>query len=209
MIFFYETKSTRIKNGVIKNVTCPHCETNTDIRYSVFGRYAYLYGIPLFPVGKKKILECNKCKATYNLKDLSDIKQKFASEQKQNSPKTLKLHFIVPIVIGLLIIIMLFISVKGEYDSKKFSENPKIGDVYFKITSSGKYSICRVTSVTKDSVFVLLNNKEIEKEEKLNTINIDSNFTTKTAGYSRQQIIDFYKNGKSIYRIQRENKNKK
>jgi len=204
MIFFYGTKSSTIKNGVINNVTCPHCETNTGMNYSVFGRYAHLYWIPFFPVGKVKILECKNCKSTYELKNLPIlIRQKFNSEQKINPAKTPITHFSILIIIGILVSIGIILNIKSASDSKEFAENPKVGDVYFETTSTGKYSTSKVTKVTKDSVFVLVNNMEIDKKSNVDKINKDSNFTTNTYGYSKKQIIDFVKDGKTIYEIQR------
>ena len=203
-MIFYGTKSTTIKNGVIRNVACPHCQTNTVMNYTVFGRYAHIYWIPFFPIGKQQILECNHCKSTYELKNLPEvIKQKFHKEQEQNPAKTPITHFTFSIIIGLGIAFAFFSSLKSDSDSKEFSENPKVGDVFFETTSTGKYSTSRVTKVTKDSVFVLVNNMEIEQKSSVDKINIDNNFTTVKDSYSRKQIIDFYKDGKTIYEIQR------
>jgi len=204
MIFFYGTKSTVIKNGVLRNITCPHCDANTGMNYSVFGKYVHLYWIPIFSVGKQKILECNSCKSTYELKNLPEsIKEKFKKEQEQNPAKTPILHFTLLIIIGLIITYGFYSNFKSGYDSKEFSENPKVGDVYFETTISGKYSTSRVTKVTKDSVYVLLNNIEIGKKSDISIINIDKNFTTNTDGYTRKEIMDFVKDGKTIYRIER------
>lgn len=203
-MIFYGTKSTAIKNGVIRNVSCPHCQTNTVMNYTVYGRYAHIYWIPFFPIGKQQILECNHCKSTYELKNLPEaIKQKFHKEQEQNPVKTPITHFTFLIIISLGIAFAFFSSLKSNSDSKEFSENPKVGDVFFETTSTGKYSTSRVTKVTKDSVFVLVNNMEIEQKSNIDQINIDSNFTTVKDSYSRKQIIDFYKDGKTIYEIQR------
>ena len=203
-MIFYGTKSTRIKNGVIKNVACPYCQTNTQMNYTVYGRYTHIYWIPFFPIGKQQILECNHCKSTYELKNLPEaIKQKFHKEQEQNPAKTPITHFTFSIIIGLGIAFAFFSSLKSNSDSKDFSENPKVGDVFFETTSTGKYSTSRVTKVTKDSVFVLVNNMEIEQKSSVGKINVDSNFTTAKDSYSRKQIIDFYKDGKTIYEIQR------
>lgn len=203
-MIFYGTRSSSIKNGVIRNVTCPHCQTNTGMNYTVFGKYAHLYWIPFFPIGKQQILECNHCKATYELKNLPEaIRQKFHKEQEQNPAKTPIAHFSFSIIIGLIIVFAFFSGLKTDSDSKDYSENPKVGDVFFETTNSGKYSTSRVIKVTKDSVFVLVNNMEIEKKSSVDKINIDSNFTTAKDGYTRKEIIDFYKDGKTIYKIER------
>jgi hypothetical protein len=203
-MIFYGTRSSSIQNGVIRNVDCPHCQTNTQMNYSIFGKYAHIYWIPLFPIGKQQILECNHCKATYELKNLPEnIKQKFYSEQKLNPAKTPITHFSLLIIIGICVAFGLYSDFKTDSESNDYAQNPKVGDVFFETTNSGKYSTSRVTKVTKDSVYVTLNNMEISQKSKLPKINIDSNFTTAKAAYSRKQIIDFYKDGKTIYEIRR------
>lgn len=203
-MIFYGARSSSIQNGVIKNVDCPHCQANVDMSYSIFGRYVHIYWIPLFPIGKQQILECKTCKASYELKNLPEsIKQKFYAEQKLNPAKTPITHFSLLIIVGILVTCGFLYTLKTNSDSKGFAENPQIGDVFFETTDSGKYSTSRVTKVTADSVYVTLNDMEISQKSKISKINVDSNFTTNKAAYSRKQIIDFYKDGKTIYEIKR------
>lgn len=200
----YGTRASSIQNGVITNVDCPHCETNTQMNYSVFGKYAHVYWIPLFPLEKQQVIECNHCKASYELKELpKNIKQKFYSGQKLNPAKTPITHFSLLIIIGICVAFGLYSDYKTDSESADYAQNPKVGDVFFETTNSGKYSTSRVTKVTKDSVYVTLNNMEISQKSKLPKINIDGNFTTAKAAYSRKQIVDFYKDKKTIYEIQR------
>ncbi|MEM9527595.1 MAG: hypothetical protein AAGA31_13365, partial [Bacteroidota bacterium] len=39
---------------------------------SFFGRYAHVFWIPLFPIGKKSVCECTHCKRTYDSSDYSE-----------------------------------------------------------------------------------------------------------------------------------------
>lgn len=90
-MIFYGTNSSRLKDGILSNVECPHCQQQVTMRYSVFGRYAHIYWIPLFPIGKTNVLECTHCKRTYKLRELPErIKQKFEVEKHTGIPF---LHF--------------------------------------------------------------------------------------------------------------------
>ncbi len=81
-MIFYGINSSKLKDGQLNNVTCSNCETQTAMTYGVFGKYFYLYWIPVFPLGKTNILECNSCKKTYKLKELPEqIKHKFKTEK--------------------------------------------------------------------------------------------------------------------------------
>ena len=86
-MIFYGTNASRLKDGRLNNVTCPNCNNDTAMNYSVFGKYAYLYWIPVFPIGKENVLECNSCNKTYNLNELPDqIKRKFETEKHTGLP---------------------------------------------------------------------------------------------------------------------------
>ena len=102
-MIFYGSKSSEIGTGKLRNVTCPHCQNNVEMNFSVFGRYSHIYWIPFFPIGKENILECNSCKSTYHLKDLPEtIKQKFNQDLERNPIKTPISHFSLTLTIDLI-----------------------------------------------------------------------------------------------------------
>jgi hypothetical protein len=82
-MIFYGTKASTIKNGQIINVDCPNCETNSSMIYSVFGKYAHIYWIPLFPIKKITITECNNCKKTFEYKELPQAIQTKLDREKE------------------------------------------------------------------------------------------------------------------------------
>jgi zinc-ribbon family len=203
-MIFYGTNSSNLKTGTLRNVSCPHCATDSSMNYSIYGKYFYIYWIPVFPIGRTNIAECNHCKATYNLKDLDQsVQNKFQQEQDRNPVKTpIKLYS--GLIIGAIIAIGVFaFALKSDADSEDFAKNPKVGDVFYETTASGKFSTSVVTKIDKDSVYVLQNN--IETDQKTD---VEKSCVTKTNyeypyAMTRKQIIDFVKVGDSIYEIKR------
>lgn len=63
-MIFYGTKGSHLKSERVSSVNCRHCEQQTSYTVSIFGRYAYLYWIPVFPLTKKGVAECDHCKIT-------------------------------------------------------------------------------------------------------------------------------------------------
>ena len=204
-MIFYGTRSSNLKNGKIKNVSCPHCTTDTDMNYSVFGKYAHIYWIPFFPIGRINVAECNNCKSTYELKNLDEsVKQKFKKEQDFNPVKTPIWFFSGLFIIATITMSVMYYNNKQDDDEKVFIKNPKVGDLYHFKASEGFYSCMKVQKITKDSIFCLANDMETDQETGIDDINIDKNYSLKTIwGYSKKELVELMKDEKFIYQIDR------
>jgi len=200
-MIFYGTNSSRLKDGQLSNVTCPNCNTQTSMAYSVFGKYAYLYWIPVFPMGKVNILECNQCKKTYKLKELpQQIQQKFETEKHTGIPF---LHFSGLAIILLVIAYFSYSNSKHEADEAEYIKAPAIGDIYsIPSEGSGQYTTMKITSVTNDSIYFVLNDYEISEKSAIYKIDKASNYTTYMEGYSKEEITSLY-NDNTIFNIDR------
>ena len=201
-MIFYGTNSSRLKDGQLNNVTCPNCENQTSMIYSVFGKYAYIYWIPIFPLGKVNVLECNSCKRTFKLKELPEqIKHKFELEKHRGIPI---LHFSGLAIIVLAIAFFAYSGSKNKELDAKYIQAPAIGDVYSVLSdTNGQYTTMKVTDVSNDSVFVVYNDYEIDKRSAIYKIDKKENYTVYEGGYTKQEILSLYED-KTIYEIDRE-----
>ena len=201
-MIFYGTKASTIKNGQIINVDCPHCETNTSMTYSIFGKYAHIYWIPFFPTSKVTVAECNNCKRTFDYKELpQSIQTKLDREKEKDTVKTPIWMFSGLFIIAILVAIGYYMS--GETDKKEaaYLKNPKVGDVYRFESNKGFYSTMKVESVLKDSVHVFVNDMETNKTSGISDIDKPENYK-ELYGYSKEEIRKMYKD-KEIYAIDR------
>lgn len=72
MFIFYGSRASKLKSTYsLDRSICPYCESKGTLNVSSYGRYAHVFFIPLFPLSKKKIIECSHCKTSYHPKDLS------------------------------------------------------------------------------------------------------------------------------------------
>lgn len=62
----YGTRAKHLGSFQVKDISCPFCEQVEPQHMSVFGRYAHVMWIPVFPLGKRQIAECTRCKRTYD-----------------------------------------------------------------------------------------------------------------------------------------------
>ncbi len=200
---FFGTKASRIKDGQINNVTCPNCENQTSMTYSIFGKYAHIYWIPAFPVGRENIIECNSCKQTYKVKELPEhLKQKFEFEKQ--GAKTPLWYFSGLAIIACLISFGAWSSSQNKTNNEEYIKAPQIGDVYsIEASQNGYYSSIKVTDVTQDSVYVIINDYEIDRRTKISQIDKAENYTTQIDSYSKEEIINLYDEN-VIYEIDRD-----
>lgn len=200
-MIFYGRNSSRLKDGQIHNVTCPNCQNSTTMSYSIFGKYAHLYWIPTFPMGKENILECNHCKQTYKLKELPDqVKQKFELEKHNGYPFW---YFSGLIAIACLIALISYWSKQDDENNKVYIESPQYGDVYsIKSDKDGYYTSLKITQVKNDSVFVIFNDYEIDRRSKIYKIDKDKNYTMEPEGFTKSELKNLFEEG-IIYDIDR------
>jgi|JFJP01.1.fsa_nt_gi zinc-ribbon family len=193
-MIFYGTKASNIKNGQVINVDCPHCETNTSMTYSVFGKYAHVYWIPFFPIGKVTVTECNNCKRTFEYSELPQaIQTKIDREKEKEGVKTPIWMFSGLGVVAVLIAIGFVVSGQTEKKEAEYLKAPKAGDVYEMKIDNGHYSTIRVDKVDKDSLYVTFNDFETDKISGLSEIDVEKNYTIFKGSYTKKMIENLYK----------------
>jgi len=201
-MIFYGTNSSRLKNGKLNNVQCPNCENQTSMTYTVFGKYAYLYWIPVFPLGKTNILECDHCKRTYDLKELPEpVKRKFDLEKHTSIPF---LHFSGLAIIAGIIGFIGYSNAKDKENTAIYINEPAVGDVYYMDSDThGRYTSMKIRLVSSDSVFVAHNTYEIDRKSAIDEIDVPENYDLISVGYSKEEILSLY-NDDTIYEISRD-----
>lgn len=201
-MIFYGTKASTIKNGQIINVDCPNCETNSSMIYSVFGKYAHIYWIPLFPIKKITVTECNNCKKTFEYKELPQaIQTKLDREKEKDGAKTPIWMFSGLFIIATLVAFGIYSSGETEKKEAEYLKAPKVGDIYRFESNPGFYSTMKVESILKDSLHVFINKVETNKTSGVDDIDKPENYS-EIYGYSKAEIIKMYKD-KEIYEINR------
>ncbi|WP_309608645.1 zinc-ribbon domain-containing protein [Flavobacterium sp.] len=203
-MIFYGTNSSKLKDGRISNTTCPNCETNSKMDYTIFGKYFYIYWIPIFPIGRVNIVECNHCKATYDIKNLDqNIKTIFQKEQERNPTKT-PIKLFSGLIIGAIITVAIIgFGIKADNDSLEFAKNPKVGDVFCEVTLRGWYSSAKVVKVTKDSIFALENNMETDQKSSVDEIASKEENYTLSWPMTKKEYLEFATKADTIYKIDR------
>ena len=113
-MIFYGSKASNL--GVQQlNAHCDTCNMKTRQNTATFGKYAHVYWIPLFPIGKKSVSECQTCYKTIPDAQFSpDLKSAYSL----NKPKTPITHWSGGIIIALLISYFTYSSATREIDPR-------------------------------------------------------------------------------------------
>lgn len=78
-MIIFGSKTSNIGNFEILDSTCDYCNHVGTQRLYVFGNYAHIFWMPVFPLGKDVIAECSHCKRTIEQKDFSpELKQMYS-----------------------------------------------------------------------------------------------------------------------------------
>lgn len=199
----YGTNAKILKVGQIINVNCPSCEVNTTFKYSIYGKYAYIYFIPFFPLSKITVAECNSCNKTFEYKNLPEkIKSKFQREKEIHPVKYPIWIFSGLIAIPFLIVIAVFIARNIKDNEDIYIKNPLPGDVYHLKLDNGHFTTIRVDKIKKDSVYVTFNDYETDKTSGIDDIDLEENYTTNKDTYHKHYLEIQY-NSESIISIDR------
>lgn len=201
-MIFYGTRAKNIHNGQIKNVKCPSCENETNMKYSVFGKYAHVYWVPFFHMETIYVTECNNCYKTYEPKELGDdVKKKLKIEKERNGIKAPIWFYSGPFIILGLILFGLYSSMKEDSNTEEYYKNPIKGDVYEVKTMDGNYSSMKFERKLNDSIYFLVNDMAINKSSEIDKINIDKYYNDM---YSFHKLyIDSLFKSHYIYKINR------
>ncbi|QXP60004.1 hypothetical protein [Olleya sp. HaHaR_3_96] len=202
-MIFYGSKATKLKDGTLNNIKCPNCEDGRTMHYAIFGKYAYLYWIPMFPIGKENILECASCKKTYKLKTLpNQVREKFNLEKAD--VKYPIWYFSGLAVLAVIIAFLMYSGKQNAENEKRYIEDPAVGDVYaLETPQKGYYSTMKINKVTADSIFVIYNDVSIDKKSKTYKLDKPENYTTEFDGYSKAEIKSLFAK-KTIYDVDRD-----
>ena len=202
-MIFYGTKGSHLQSGILKSVLCPACATETNMNFSVFGRYVHVYWIPVVAMKKVVVTECNNCKITSKFKDLPVvIQEKYKRQQSLNEVKTPVWYFSGGVILLSVLAFAIYTGIQAKADEKIYIKNPVAGDVYrINIRENNHYTTAKVKSTTTDSVSIFVNEMETTGYSGIDEIDIEKNYK-KFFNIARKDLVKMYDDS-DIYQIDR------
>lgn len=190
----YGSRSTHLKSDKLRNVTCPNCQTKDSLTASTYGRHAHIFWIPLFPMGKTGIFECQHCHKGFKKNELGED-GKLAYKNFLTDVKTPLWKFSGLGIIALLFCWGAFSSKMTEDKVAELVESPAMYDKYTFKTETNSYSTFKVVEVFADSIYVNHNDYEIDRVSSISKIDKEENYPDDIYVISTDEILEMYAAG--------------
>lgn len=100
-MIIYGSKGTHLYSEEVSGIECSHCKQQSNHNISIFGRYAHIFWIPFFPLGKKGVAECTHCKRTLAPNEMNEF-LKLAYKKVESVTKVPVWHWVGLALVGLL-----------------------------------------------------------------------------------------------------------
>lgn len=138
-MIIYGSRASHLRSIQLDTETCPHCNQQGTIILSTYTRYAHVFWIPLFSLGRFSVSQCTHCKQTMEFKQMPA--QIGAYHYKNLAQTRLPLwQFVGLAIIGIAIAFGVYNSKKDKEEQAQYVQTPMAGDVYELKTETGAYT---------------------------------------------------------------------
>jgi hypothetical protein len=167
-MLIYGSKATQIASKSLSD-KCTNCGAENSVQMAVFQKYAHVFWIPFFPIGKTGVTQCAHCKQVLEKKEFSSSLLS-TYETLISDSKTPRWTFSGLAVLTLLIILVSISNAQNDKKNAQLILAPKKGDIYEIRNDYEHYTLYKIDHVAGDTVFILMNEYESNKVTGLNTL---------------------------------------
>lgn len=194
----FGSKSKEIASKIIEEA-CPNCGTQHSVSLFVFQKYAHVFWIPMFSIGRTGVSRCSNCKQLLTFKEMPPS---FVTAYKGISTiaKTPLWMFSGLALLAVLIIFVVFAGNYQEEKNARLISAPKSGDIFEIKTTENQYTLYKIDQVVGDSVFVFENNYETNKLRGLDDLKLKGAkaYSEDVYGFSKDNLKQMLENGEII-----------
>jgi hypothetical protein len=197
-MIIYGSRSKELAREVLLD-KCTHCGTSNSIDMHVFQKYAHVFWIPFFPLGKTGVSQCDHCKQVLRLKEMpSSLKESYNIIKAQT--KTPLWMFAGLAIVGFFITAGVISEIKKDEKNAQLVLAPKSGDILEVKLNVNSYTIYKIEEVTSDSVFIRLNNYETNKRNRIDDLKKkgEDSYSEDVYGYSKAGLKAMLEKGEII-----------
>jgi hypothetical protein len=196
-MIIYGSRASHLKSVQLQNESCPNCSQQGSVLLSTYTKYAHIFWIPLFPVGRFSLSQCQHCKQTLEQKQMP---AQIAAHHHRNLAETRSplWQFTGLALIGVLVAFGVYGNAADKEEQAALLKNPMSGDVYEIKTESGSYTTFKIANVKTDTVEVWLNDYETNKITGINKIDKEENYSDTTYTMTMNTIREMYAAGEIV-----------
>ncbi len=190
----YGTRASHVKTTQLTTETCQHCGTQGSVILSTYARYAHVFWIPFFPVGRFSVSQCQHCKQVLEEKQMPA--QIRAHHERNIAGTRLPLWQFSGLALVLVgIAFGVYADGADKEQQARFLEAPKSGDIYELKTKAGAYTTFRVAEAPGDTVTVSFNDYEVDRVSGIYKIDKDENYSEELYYLTRAQLQEMFSAG--------------
>ena len=193
-MIIYGSKAVHLVSAQPTSITCPSCGTPGSLIISTFRRHAHIFWIPLFPIGKTGVSQCQHCKQVMKVKEMpNNIRKEYEYIKDEKRGPLWQFAGL-----GLIVVLVTWGGITTSQHKElvvQYLADPLTGDVYEYKVEAGHYSTFKILGVTPDSVYVSPNEYETNKMTGVDDINKAENYSDEVYGMARTDIDEMYQQG--------------
>lgn len=177
----YGTNGALISTYFLPDAGCPACAVPDKLSVSLFGRYAHVYWIPLFPYSKPTVMQCGHCQRAWAGKDIPTALHPTILALKKQT-RTPLWHWSGVGLVAIALAWGLVASTQNDRADKAFLAAPHVGDIYtvHSPDDSTQYSLLKVVSARGNTVEVAGNEYETASSSPLAELNAPAKYSKET-----------------------------
>ncbi len=194
----YGTRSKLLAKELVTD-KCPHCGTQNSTEIHVYQKWAHVFWIPFFPLGKVSASECAHCKQVLKEKEMTSSMQSILQDVKSRS-KTPVWTFSGLALLAVLITWAVINDKKTDEKIAKLILAPQAGDIFEIKTPESQYTLYKVAGIQGDSVMIQQNNMETNKPSGLRKIKEqgDAGYSEELISVSKAELKSWFDKGEII-----------
>jgi len=194
-MIIYGTRSTELAKRILKE-KCTNCETPNSIQLYVFQKYAHVFWIPLFPLGKQGVSQCNHCKQILNHPQFPASLAKDYKDLQAETKAPIWTFAGIVLIVAFIGLAMYNSKVTDELNAQRIAA-PQGGDILEIKTKDNQYTLFKVDHVAGDSVFIQMNNYETNKRTGL--IDLEKKeYSELIYGFSKAELKEMLQKGEIL-----------
>ena len=160
-MIIYGSKTKQLAKEVLID-KCPNCGTQSRVELYVFQKYAHIFWIPFFPLGKIAVSQCDHCKQVLKLKEMP-ASLTTAYENLRAQTKTPIWTFSGLALFTVLIATGILNDKKNDEKNARLVLALQSGDIFEVKTKENQYTLYQVENIEGDSAFIRINQFETNK----------------------------------------------
>ncbi len=197
-MIIYGTRSKQLAKQMVPQ-KCSNCGTPNSVDLYVFQKYAHVFWIPFFPIGKTGASECSHCKQVLPLKQMPESLSA-SYEQLRSQEKTPVWMFSGLALLAVLVVAGIVTSKQKDVRNARLIAAPHQGDIFEVRTENRQYTLYKVHDVKGDSAFLQLSTFETNKISGLYDLKRkgEAAYTEELYSFSTAELKEMVKKGEII-----------